>query len=102
VVFADEKGRAAELEAAWKAWNPGIPLTVLGSQYHSVARPLLRYITSLKPSRSHRIVVLIPVVLPRRFWHRILHNHLELVLSAALSRRRNVVVARLNLPLTKD
>lgn len=102
VVFADEKGKAAELEATWKDWDPGVPLKVLISQYHSVARPLVRYIGSLRPSPAHRVVVLIPVVLPRRLWHRVLHNHLELVLTAALSRRRNVVVAQLTLPLTKE
>jgi amino acid transporter len=102
VVFAEDKGRQEELEEAWKRWDPGVPLVVLQSPYRSVARPLLRYIGSLKPSASHRVVVLIPVVLPRHFWHQALHNHLELVLTAALRRRRNVVVARLTLPLRKE
>jgi hypothetical protein len=102
VVFAEDKGRQAELEAAWKRWDPGVPLVVLQSPYRSVVRPLLRYIGSLKPSASHRVVVLIPVVLPQHFWHQALHNHLELVLTAALRRRHNVVVARLTLPLRKE
>ena len=102
VVFAEEKGRQAELEAAWKKWDPGVPLVVVTFQYRSVGRPLLRYIGSLKPSASHRMVVLIPVVLPRRFWHRLLHNHLDLVLSAALQRRPHVVVARLPLALRRE
>jgi amino acid transporter len=102
VVFAEDKGRRAELEAAWKKWDPGVPLVVLTSQYHSVVRPLLHYIGTLKPSASHRVVVLIPVVEPRHFWHRTLHNHLDLILSAALRRRRNVVVARLTLPLREE
>jgi amino acid transporter len=102
VVFAEDKGRQEELQAAWRSWDPGVPLVVLSSQYHSVVRPLLRYIGSLKPSANHRVVVLIPVVVPRRFWHRALHNHLDLVLSAALGRRRHVVVARLTLPLRKE
>jgi hypothetical protein len=102
VVFAEDKGRRAELEAAWKKWDPGVPLVVLTSQYHSVVRPLLHYIGSLKPSASHRVVVLIPVVEPRHIWHRALHNHLDLVLGAALRRRRNVVVARLTLPLREE
>jgi hypothetical protein len=49
VVFAEDKGRQAELEAAWKRWDPGVPLVVLQSPYRSVVRPLLRYIGSLKP-----------------------------------------------------
>jgi amino acid transporter len=102
VVFAEEKERRAELEAAWKKWEPGVPLVVLTSQYHSVVRPLLHYIGTLKPSARHRVVVLIPVVEPRHFWHRALHNHLDLILTAALRRRRNVVVARLTLPLRDE
>jgi hypothetical protein len=42
------------------------------------------------------------VIEPRRFWHRVLHNHLDLVLSAAFRRRRNVVLARLTLPLRSE
>ncbi|MHB8393780.1 MAG: amino acid permease, partial [Candidatus Dormibacteria bacterium] len=99
VVFAEDEGRRAAVEQEWLRWDPGVPLVVLRSQYHSVARPLLRYIGSLKPSPTRRVVLLIPILVPRRFWHRVLHNHLDLVLSAALRRRRNVVVARLTLPL---
>ncbi len=98
VVFAEDKGRRAELEEAWKKWDPGVPLVVLNSPYRSVVRPLLRYIGSLKPSADHRVVVLIPVVLPRRFWHRLLPKHRDLVLSTALHRRPHVVAARLPMP----
>ncbi|MGC2191348.1 MAG: APC family permease [Candidatus Dormiibacterota bacterium] len=102
VVFDEDKGRRAELEEAWKKWDPGVPLVILNSPYRSVVRPLVRYIGTLKPSADHRVVVLIPVVLPRRLWHRLLHNHLDLVLSAALQRRPHVVVARLPMPLRRE
>ncbi|MHB1501592.1 MAG: APC family permease [Candidatus Dormibacteria bacterium] len=102
VVFAEDGARQKAVEQEWARWDPGVELVVLRSQYHSVARPLLRYISSLKPSAARRVIVLIPVVLPRHFWHRALHNHLDRVLSAALSRRHNVVVARLTLPLSDE
>ncbi len=102
VVFAEGGARQKAVEQEWERWDPGVELVVLRSQYHSVARPLLRYISSLKPSAARRVIVLIPVVLPRHFWHRALHNHLDRVLSAALSRRHNVVVARLTLPLSDE
>jgi amino acid transporter len=101
VIFPEGKESQAELQAAWERWDPGVPLVVLPSPYHSMVRPLLRYIHSLRPSASHRVVVLIPVVLPRHFWHQALHNHLDLLLTAALRRQRNVLVARLLLPLSK-
>ncbi len=99
VVFAEDSERQKAVEEEWARWDPGVELVVLHSQYHSVARPLLRYLSSLKPSSTRRVVLLIPVIVPSHFWHRILHNHLDLVLSAALRRRRNVIVARLTLPL---
>jgi amino acid transporter len=102
VVFPEGREAQAKLEEAWKRWDPGVPLVVLPSPYHSMVRPLLRYINSLKPSAAHRVVVLIPVVLPRRFWHQALHNHLDLVLSAALRRRPHVLVVRLLLPLRRE
>jgi hypothetical protein len=44
-------------------------------------------------------VVLIPVVRPDRVRYRILHNHIDLVLSRALRSRMDVVVARVPMPL---
>ena len=102
VVFAEDEDRKKAVEQQWAEWDPGVELVVLRSQYHSVARPLLRYVRSLKPGPTRRVVLLIPVIEPRHFWHRALHNHLDLVLSAALRRRRNVVVARLTIPLQEE
>lgn len=102
VVFSEDDDREKAVQEAWKRWDPGVELVVLRSQYHSVSRPLVRYVGGLKPSATRRVVLLIPVVQPRRFWHRALHNHLDLVLSSAFRRRRNVVVAKLPLPLREE
>jgi amino acid transporter len=102
VVFPESRATREGLEAAWKSWDPGVPLVILSSEYHSVVRPLLRYISSLKPTAAHRVVVLIPVVAPRHLWQQAFHNHLDLLLTAALERRRNVVVARLTFPLRHE
>ncbi len=93
---------AAELTRHWEHWAPGVPLVVVRSPYHSVARPLLSFVRQQRPSAQRRLVVLIPVVVPRRFWHAVLHNHLDLVLSATLRHRRHVVVARLPLFLRNE
>jgi amino acid transporter len=102
VVFSEDDDREKAVQEAWKRWDPGVELVVLRSQYHSVSRPLVRYVGGLKPSATRRVVLLVPVVQPRRFWHRALHNHLDLVLSSAFRRRRNVVVAKLPLPLREE
>jgi hypothetical protein len=43
--------------------------------------------------------VLIPVAMPGKLRYRLLHNHLELVLSRALRGRPDVIVARVPMPL---
>jgi hypothetical protein len=103
VTFADEIEREAELEEAWRAWNSGVRLVTLRSQYHSVVRPILRFIDALE-HREHEydhIMVLIPVIRPTRWRHRALHNQLDLVLSAALRDRPEVAVARLPVTLAQ-
>jgi len=97
VTFSDEVDREAELERSWADWNPGVRLVTLRSQYHSVARPILRFINAFE-HRNHgydHIVVLIPVIQPDRWYQRAFHNQLDLVLSSALRDRPELAVARL-------
>jgi amino acid transporter len=100
VVTADEPGgeeRIRELQQAWERWSCGVPLTVLRTEYASVAGPVVRHIDRLRRRHHDQIVVLIPVAVPRQLRYRLLHNHLDLVLSAALRTRTDVVVARVPL-----
>jgi amino acid transporter len=102
VTFADEVDREAELERAWAAWDPGVRLVTLRSQYHSVARPIVRFLNAFE-RREHdyeHIIVLIPVIRTTKWRYRILHNQLDLVLSAALRDRPELAVARL--PVTME
>ena len=43
----------------------------------------------------------VPVVVPGHLRYRILHNQIDLVLSAALRNREDVVVARVTVPLER-
>jgi hypothetical protein len=92
-------GRGRELEEQWARWNPGVPLQVLNTEYASVAEPLVAFIDQLGERHDKQIVVLIPVVLPDRLRYEFLHNHYDLVLSAALRGRPDVVCARISMPL---
>jgi len=92
-------GRGQELEQQWARWNPGVPLQVLHTEYASVAEPLVAFIDQLCEHHDKQIVVLIPVVLPDRLRYEFLHNHYDLVISAALSGRPDVVCARIGMPL---
>jgi hypothetical protein len=87
-------GRDRELQQQWARWNPGVPLRVLRTEFASVTRPIVELIDELHERHDDQIVVLIPMVRPDRLRDNFLHNHLDLVLAAALRTRTDVVVAR--------
>jgi amino acid transporter len=90
------------VEEEWRRWQPGVELRVLHTDYTSVVEPIVRFIDEMRANRDDQIVVLIPVILPKLLRHRVLHNQVDLVLSAALRSRTDVVVARVPLDLTEE
>ena len=84
----------------WRTWDPGVPLHVLHNEYASVVQPIVEFIDDVREEHpDDQIVVLIPVVRPPKGRYRILHNQTDLVLSAALHGRDDLVVARVSVPL---
>jgi amino acid transporter len=73
----------SEIERQWAEWNPGPELHVLHTEYSSVVDPLVSFIDQYRDN-TKQIVVLIPVLVPEHWRYRILHNQIDLVLSAAL------------------
>jgi amino acid transporter len=101
VARTDEREEAAELERLWSEWDPGAPLVVLYNEYASIVDPLIDFIDE-ESRRQDQLVVLIPVVVPKDVRYRILHNHLDLVLTNALKSRTDVIVARVRMELDVD
>ena len=97
----DEGDRDADnLLHEWRTWDPGVPLHVLHNEYASVVQPIVEFIDDVREEHpDDQIVVLIPVVRPPKRRYRILHNQTDLVLSAALHGRDDLVVARVSVPL---
>lgn len=98
VEFEDADGTSEhgrQLEERWEQWETGIRLVKLTSQYHSVVRPLLRFIRSVDRHVHGRVMVLIPELVPRTFWEQLLHNQLGLILALQLRRNADVVVGML-------
>ncbi len=90
----DDQNPEKAIRDQWRRWDPGVPLHILHTDYASVVDPILEFIDDLSTSCDDQIVVLIPVVIPDRLRHRLLHNHIDSVLNAALSTRTDIVVAR--------
>jgi len=96
----DDGERAGQrLYEHWAEWDPGVPLRVLHTEYSSVVDPIVAFIDDAREESDQQIVVLIPVVAPEHLRHRLLHNQIDRVLSAALRSRTDVVVARVTMPI---
>jgi amino acid transporter len=94
--------RAQRVQQQWAQWDPGVPLTVLHTEYASVAEPIVAFIDEFCQHHDKDVVVLIPVALPTRLWEQVLHNHIDFVLTNALRTRPDVISARISMPLDSD
>jgi hypothetical protein len=91
VIVDVDSQSTAQVEASWQAWELDIPLMVLKSPYRSVIRPLLTYLEETdcrEPERGSAVVVL-PEIVPARWWQHFLHNQTTLMLKAVLLFRQN-------------
>jgi amino acid transporter len=83
----------ARMRARWEAWDIGVDLTVLASPYRSVLRPLVEHVDQLQKSgTTDLITIVVPEVVPHRWWEHLLHNKTALYIRAAFLFRPNVVV----------
>ena len=89
VAFSPEEGRA--FEERWRAWAPGVPLRVIQSPYREVVGPLMGVVDELlRVAPDHRVMVMIPDVVPAHWYDEPLHNQLGLAIAAALRARAGV------------
>jgi len=93
---------ADSFQRQWRRWDCGVPLKVLHTDYASVVDPIVAFIDRVKQDHpDDQIVVLIPIIRPDKFRYRLLHNQIDLVLSAALRTREDIIVARVSVPLVE-
>ena len=82
-----------QLCAHWKEWDIGVDLTVLPSPYRSVLRPLVEYVKKLtERGEADLVTVVVPEIVPRRWWEHLLHNKTALFIRTAFLFKPNVVV----------
>lgn len=97
-----DKEDTALTEIKWAQWGCGIPLIVLPSPYRSVLGSLLDHIEGLRQKDPDCwITVVIPEILPARWWQNILHNQRALMLKAALLFKDRVVLTDVPFHLTR-
>lgn len=76
----------ARVEENWRSGNLDVPLVVLESPYRSVVRPLLAYLeeTDRRDPERGLAVVILPEIVPARWWQNLLHNQTTLLLKGVL------------------
>ena len=76
----------ARIQTQWAQWRCGVQLIVVPCPFRSVLRSLLDHIEELlqKNQEDYWVTVVIPEILPARWWQNILHNQRALGLKAAL------------------
>ncbi len=93
VAVATSPDDAPRLQDQWDLWDSGVPLEVIVSPYRSIVRPLLDYINKVdQEERPDWLTVVLPEVVPARWWHAFLHNQTVYAIKTALLFRKNIVV----------
>jgi amino acid transporter len=94
---------AAEITRDWARWGSGATLEVLDSPYRSFVEPVLLYVQKVEAERPNRLMtVVLPEVIPHRWWQTLLHNRWSVQLRAALiNRPRITVLTTVAWPLTE-
>jgi len=85
-----EPGAGERIRQEWSQRWPEIPLAVVSSPYRSIIGPLLDYLDEMD-ARHHDgqlAVVVLPELVPARWWQGLLHNQTGWLLKAALLYRR--------------
>jgi amino acid transporter len=102
-VFVDlDPEESAKVKIQWAQWGGGVNLIALSSPYRSVLGSLLDYIEEiLEKDPNTWVTVVIPEILPARWWQSILHNQRALLLKAALLFKERVILTDVPFHLTR-
>ena len=102
VLIDVDKEETAVVEIKWAQWGCGVPLIVLPSPYRSILGALLDYVEeNLDKDPDCWITVVLPEILPARWWQNILHNQRALLLKGALLFKDRVVLTDVPFHLTR-
>jgi amino acid transporter len=95
-VYITERAEDGErMEERWMMWDNGVPLVVLESPFRSVLGPLLKYIEQVdeefRDDHGALVTVVLPEIVPSKWWHHLLHNNTALLVKGALLFRQGKI-----------
>ena len=77
----------------WRQWGDHLPLEVIISPHRALVAPMVNYISSLHRQRPDlTLTVIMPEIIVRRWWHRVLHNRTTPRLRRAMRALPKIVV----------
>lgn len=86
----------------WEQFGLGVPLVILESPYRSLIQPVVKYLEEAKKERpDHVVTVVLPEFVPKKWWHKALHNQSGIFLKIALMTRRDIVFTNVRYFLEK-
>lgn len=102
-VFVDvDPEESAKVKIQWAQWGGGVNLIALPSPYRSVLSSLLDYVEELlEKDQTTWVTVVIPEILPAKWWQGILHNQRALMLKAALLFKDRIIITDVPFHLTR-
>jgi amino acid transporter len=87
------KEETALTEIQWAQWGCGVPLIVLPSPYRSILGSIMDFIEEQRQKDPDCwITVVLPEIIPARWWQNILHNQRALMLKGGLLFKDRVVL----------
>lgn len=102
-VYVDlDPEESAKVKIQWAQWGGGVNLIALSSPYRSVLGSLLNYVEEiLEKDPNTWVTVVIPEILPARWWQNILHNQRALMLKTTLLFKDRVILIDVPYHLTR-
>ena len=93
VHVAVDPDQTRTLEEAWQRWSVQVPLQIVPSPYREVTGKLVHVIERVQAEQPRRdLTVMLPEVIPHRWWEEPLHNQTAFALELALRYHSGIVV----------
>jgi amino acid transporter len=93
VHVAVDPDQAKALEDAWQRWGVQVPLQLVPSPFREVTSRLVGVIERVQAEQPRRdLTVMLPEVIPHRWWEEVLHNQTAFALELALRYHSGIVV----------
>lgn len=96
----DDRQKADQLRGHWTEAFPDLPLLVIESPWRAFVAPVISYLELLAGSEAEKdVIILMPTLVTRHWWERLLHNQDGRRLTRELKRQRRFRVVEVSYEL---